>query len=80
MQCVHNVLGMSTPLVLRTAITPPVWRGAPWLPRLVCCTWNLLRINCVRYLVLHPLAREPPRDRRSRLACLHCAALGELAA
>ena len=30
-------------------ITPPVWRGAPWLPRLVYRVWNPLRIYCTRY-------------------------------
>ena len=39
-------------LVLRTAITPPVWRGAPWLTRLVYRGRNPLRIYCARYLVL----------------------------
>ncbi len=37
-------------LVLRTAIAPPVWRGAPWLTRLLCHVRNPLCIYCARYL------------------------------
>ena len=37
-------------LVLRTAIAPPVWRGALWLTRLVCRVRNPLCIYCARYL------------------------------
>jgi len=35
--------------VLRTAIAPPVWWGAPRLTRLVCRVRNLLRIYCPWY-------------------------------
>src|SRR5262249_54262348 len=47
------LVGLSTRLVLRTAITPPVWRGAAWLPQA-----RLPRVGPTAYLmrsVLSPL-------------------------
>ena len=45
--------GVHSPLdprsVLRTAIAPLVWRGAPWLTRLVCRLQNPLRIYYAQY-------------------------------
>jgi hypothetical protein len=63
-------LGIDAGLVLRTAITPPVWRGALCLARLAYCVWNSLRMYCARYLagviaVLDP-AGALVRSRHSR--------------